>query len=273
MKALRIVRTTLAVLFLAASLTALIMGVKAHPVTLLAEKTQIILSAISITAGATLVWLLLTFVFGRVYCSTVCPVGTISDLFMRCRRIIPGLHRHKFRYRHRAGWSVHIVWVYAVCLILGIVAVPFLIEPWNIMRNVTAAVNPGTVSMTWVTIGAGTLTGIIGGITAMLLIAVTSVLYGRRFCTDICPLGVAMGWLSNYSVYHLEIDRDRCTSCGLCEDICRSECVKMVSRYIDDTRCVRCFDCIGKCPEQAIRFQVNRNRPATPLMIRSKRRT
>lgn len=246
------------------------MGARVHPVAMAAEKSQVILSTISISAGTALAWFLLTFVFGRVYCSSVCPVGTLSDLFMKCRRFFPKLRRRTFNYRPRSRWSVHIVWIYILCLLIGILGVPFLVEPWNIMRNVASVVNPDAVSSTWLTIGASALTGMIGGIAAILLIAVLAVLYSRRFCTDYCPLGVMMGYLSAYSLYHLEIDRDKCVSCGLCEEICRSQCVKIVSRYIDDSRCVRCFDCVSRCPNDAIRFQLNRNRPMTPLLMRTK---
>lgn len=273
MKALRNIRLSLAALFLAASLGALFLGARPHTLGWMAEKSQVILSALSVSAGTTLVWLLLTFVFGRVYCSTVCPVGTLSDIWMMCRRFFPRLRNRPFRYRQRSRWAVHILWVYILCLLFGVVGIPFLIEPWNMMRNVAATVNPDTVQATWSTIGVSALTGTIGGIVAMVMVAALSILYGRRFCTDFCPLGTAMGLLSNYSVYHLEIDRDQCTSCGVCEEICRSQCIKSVSRYIDDTRCVRCFDCINKCPAEAIRFQMNRNRPATPLMMRTKKRS
>lgn len=76
--------------------------------------------------------------------------------------------------------------------------------------------------------------------------------------------------LSDYAIYHIEINPDKCTSCGLCEDVCRASCIKTVSRYVDNSRCVRCFDCVARCPEEAIKFQPNRNRPATPLMRRVK---
>ena len=102
MKLLRIVRISLAALAFVASAAALLMGAEVHPVARLAEKSQIILSSLSITAGTAIVWLLLTFLFGRVYCSTVCPVGTMSDLFLKIRRLIPGLRSKPFRYRPRS---------------------------------------------------------------------------------------------------------------------------------------------------------------------------
>ena len=66
MKLLRIVRISLAALVFVASAAALLMGAEVHPVARLAEKSQIILSSLSITAGTALVWLLLTLLFGRV---------------------------------------------------------------------------------------------------------------------------------------------------------------------------------------------------------------
>ena len=63
---------------------------------------------------------------------------------------------------------------------------------------------------------------------------------------------------------------DRCTGCLKCEEACPANCIKAVSRYVDNTRCVRCFDCLHVCGDDAIHYQPNRNRPATPLMRKAK---
>ncbi len=268
MKQLRTVRIVLAALFFAASLACLVLGPRVNPMARLAGGSQIMLSAISVTLGATLVWLLATFLFGRVYCSTVCPVGTLSDIFLLCRRAIPRLRRRTFRYRPRSRASVHVLWIYLLCTVVGLLAVPFAIEPWNIMRNIVAVFHPSAVEATWISIGLGAATGIAAGVVSLVLIAVSSIWFGREFCSRYCPIGTAMGMLGDQTVWHIEIDPDRCTSCGLCEEICRSQCVKVAGRLVDNGRCVRCFDCVARCPEGAIRFQPNRNRPATPLMRR-----
>ncbi|MDE6039506.1 MAG: 4Fe-4S binding protein, partial [Paramuribaculum sp.] len=47
------------------------------------------IAAMSLTVFA--VWILLTLVFGRIYCSTVCPAGTLMDVSARmARRGSPG---------------------------------------------------------------------------------------------------------------------------------------------------------------------------------------
>lgn len=268
MKQIRAIRRLLAILFFIASAACLILGPQVHPMAKATSQLQIILSAASVTLGATLVWLLLTFLFGRIYCSTVCPIGTFSDLFLALRRRIPRLDR-PFSYRPASRWAIHIVWIYALCLLVGIVVVPWLIEPWNIARNMAAVANRGAVASTWATIGVGAGTGAAAGLVSALLIGLTSLWYGREFCRW-CPLGNALGALQTRSVMHIEIDPDRCTSCGLCEEKCRTQSIKVVSRLVDPSRCVRCFDCAADCPEDAIRFQINRNRPASPLMRKVK---
>lgn len=270
MKQLRAIRILLAVIFLIASAACLTVGPHIHPLAQAAGAAQIVLSTASITIGAALVWLLITFLFGRIYCGTACPIGTYSDIFFRIRRKIPRLN-HPFSYRHPSRMTVHILWVYVLCLLFGIVGVPFLIEPWNIARNMAAAVNSDAVSQTWLQIGWGATTGIVAGVVSAILIAAVSLWRGREFCTRFCPLGTAFGLLHGQTVYHIEIDPDKCISCGKCEDNCRSQCIKVVSRYVDNSRCVRCFDCVADCPSGAIRFQPNRNRrPATPLLRKTK---
>lgn len=270
MKQLRAIRILLAVLFLIASAACLFIGPQAHPMARASMQVQIILSAASITVGATLVWLLLTFLFGRLYCAMICPIGTFSDVFFRIRRLFPKLNR-PFSYRHRSRWSIHIAWIYLLCVIAGVVCVPYLIEPWNIARNMTALANPQNLSSTWATVSTGAATGVIAGIVSAILIAASSLFYGREFCTRYCPVGTLLGYVQDHAVMHIEIDPDKCISCGKCEDNCRAQCIKTVSRYVDNARCVRCFDCVADCPTGAIRYQINRNRrPATPLLRKAK---
>lgn len=266
MKQLRAIRILLAALFLLAATACLVIGPHIHPMAGAAQNLQILLSTSSVTMGVTLVWLVLTFIFGRIYCASVCPVGIFSDVFFRVRRWIPKLNK-PFSYRPHSKLSVHILWVYVVCLLAGVIVVPFVIEPWNIARNMASAVNESAIEKTWTTIGLGAMTGVIAGIVSALLIAITSLWRGREFCTRYCPLGTALGIVQQHSLMHLELDPDKCTSCGLCEDKCRAQCIKIADRHIDHKRCVRCFDCVADCPEGAIRYQFNRNmRPSSPLM-------
>ncbi len=267
---LRVIRIVLATLFFVAAVAYLAISPAVHPMTRISRDVQIIPSAITVTMGVTLVWLAITFIFGRVYCSSVCPVGTLQDIVTWiCRRLRP---KRKFRYQQARKVRYHILVVYVICLLAGVVAVPLWIEPWNIMGNICSAVNPDAARATWIELGIGTATGIAAGIVSALLIVICAAFTGRGFCNMVCPIGTALSIIEPHCLYHIEINPDKCTGCLKCEDVCPAQCIKVVSRYIDNSRCVRCFDCTGVCDDDAIRFQPNRNRPASPLMRKVKQR-
>lgn len=256
-------------MFFIATVVYLVFGPQAHPMAVVSRKAQIVLSTGAAAIGALLVWLVLTFIFGRIYCSTVCPIGTLTDLFSFLGRKIKRFNK-PFSYRPAKQWSIHILLVYVICVLIGLVVVNYVIEPWNMMCNIASIANPSAVDNTWVSLGLGAAVGMIAGIISLILLAIYAILRGRAFCTDICPIGTAMGLLHEHNIYHIEIDPDLCTSCGACEDSCKASCIKVAGRYVDNSRCVRCFDCLAACPEDAIRYQTNRNRPATPLFRKTK---
>ncbi len=275
MKRLKIIRIILATLFLGAAIGYVCVGPKAAVLAPVAVEVQIVPSAFGVTLGATLLWFTLTFIFGRVYCATACPIGTLLDcaLWLR-RRVKPNGKRRRmgagppFRYRpaRRARWEILLA--YIVCLVLGIGVVPLLIEPWHIFCNIAELTHPSEAAAPWLQLGISGVTGLLaGGITA-LGVLLSGLFWGREFCTVICPIGTALAAATNYSFYHIEIDPDRCINCFECEHNCPASCIKVVSRFVDDTRCIRCMECTSRCPNDAIRLQLNRKRPATPLFIR-----
>lgn len=265
MRNLRVIRIFLSVVFFIATVAYFAVGPNVNPMTRVAERVQIIPSAIAMSMGAILFWILASFLFGRIYCSSVCPVGAFQDFVIYLGKKTRRFGRPaSFRPPLPVRW--HILAIYVVCLVVGVMAVPFWIEPWNITRNVASLGDPSAVDATWIVLGLGVGAGMIAGIVSLILIAVCALLTGRGFCTQICPIGTALGSFQDYTLLHIEIDPDKCTSCMKCEEVCRSRCVRVVGRHVDNSRCVRCFDCLAVCENDAIRFQANRNRRGTPLL-------
>lgn len=232
------------------------------------ERMQIIPSALAAGMGIIIVWLAITFLFGRIYCSSVCPLGTLQDIVIRLRSRIKPL-RKPFRYHPGHFTRYHILIIYAICLAIGAPLVCIWIEPWEIMRNICGAVTPTAAEAAWLTLGIGLGAGVASGILSALAITICALLTGRGFCTDVCPVGTALGCFHEITLFHIEIDPDKCINCMRCEEVCKSSCVKVVGRHVDNSRCVRCFDCLAVCPNDAIRFQINHNRPSFPLFRRA----
>lgn len=255
----------LALVMLFVSLLWLLLGTRAPVYALIAEESQIIPSAIQSCLGVTAAWIIATLLFGRIYCSTVCPVGTLQDIVIWSRRKAdPG---HKFRYESPKKIWIVILVAYLVSLVAGIWAVAYVIEPWNIMRNAASAVRATDTETTWQAIGVSVGVGVAAGAFMIAAILFSAWKWGRTFCTTVCPIGTALGCLHSQALMTIAIDPDKCISCMKCEEICASKCIKVAERHVDNSRCVRCFDCTAICPNDAIRFQLNRGRGRqTPLM-------
>ncbi len=262
---MRSFRIMLALVMLFASLLWLLLGTSAPVYAIVSERAQIIPSAIQTCLGATAMWIIGTMLFGRIYCATVCPVGTLQDIVIWSRR--KANPKHAFRFQEGSKIRYIVLVAYIASLVASILAVGYVIEPWNIMRNAASPVRPADVFTTWDSMGVSVGIGAAIGLVSLALILLCAWKWGRVFCTTICPIGTALGCLHTQSLMHIAIDPDKCISCMKCEDVCASKCIKVEQRFVDNSRCTRCFDCTEICPNGAINFQLNRGRNRqTPLM-------
>lgn len=258
-------RIIIAALMLAASILFLTAGPQVLPMCGIAEQSQIIPSAISACTATTVFWIVVTLLFGRLYCATVCPVGALQDAAVWLRKKKDP--KMTFRYKEGNQWRYRILLVYAVSLAIGVLAVGYVIEPWNMMRNAASAVRPEDTATTWSSIRVSAGVGIGVGMASLCVILAWAWRCGRAFCSEVCPIGAALGCVHQQTLMHIAIDPDKCISCMKCEDVCSSRCIKVTERLVDNSRCVRCFDCLEVCPNAAIRFQQNKDRHRqTPLM-------
>ena len=206
---------------------------------------------------------------GRVYCSTVCPLGVFQDIVIRIRRmfggkVVPGRCEAP---SNRLRFAVFLLC--AGCALCGLMAFPALIEPYSAYgRMVTHLLRP---AMQWAVnliaawgeahdkywvmsdeiVVAGPLALAVAS-SSLLAIATLAASRGRWFCNAICPSGTVLSLLSKKPLVRLRIDSAKCVSCGLCVKTCKTGCIDIASGKIDDSRCVRCFNCIGACRKGAL---------------------
>lgn len=64
-----------------------------------------------------------------------------------------------------------------------------------------------------------------------------------------------LGILSIRPLYRIEIDKPACTSCGICESVCKAECINSKEKFVDNSSCIRCFNCLSVCPFHAIKYK------------------
>ncbi|MDR3182952.1 MAG: 4Fe-4S binding protein [Planctomycetaceae bacterium] len=212
-------------------------------------------------------WLIITLLFGRLYCSTVCPCGFLQDIIARAGTLVFGIKK-RFRYRSpmtktRSG--------FLLVFIAGCAAFPLivsLLDPYsNYGRIITSLVRPvylgGNNFIAWFSGGhnsylqfkAVPFWGSAFGVAVffLFLAGILSFLYGRRYCNIICPVGTLLGLLSRFSFFRIRI-KSGCLSCGLCEKTCKGECIDSKAKTVDASRCVTCFNCLGVCKKNSIAF-------------------
>lgn len=78
----------------------------------------------------------------------------------------------------------------------------------------------------------------------------------RAFCKYICPIPVFQKITSRYAIMKIEINREKCIDCGLCEKNCPMN-IKLLSykeahKRISSTECIMCTTCIEVCPRRAV---------------------
>ena len=222
------------------------------------------------------VWLLVTLLFGRVYCSTVCPMGTLQDLIARLPRMGRGWQQSRpYHFKSPTpGLRYGSLALIAACFVGGFSLLLALFDPWSAFGRIAGNFLTPLVEL----IGGRTV--LAASATALSVAAVTfagiawaSWRWGRKFCNTLCPAGNSLSIVSRCALFHFDIDTDVCVNCRRCEHVCKAQCIDLSDHVIDSSRCVVCFDCLAECPEDAISYTTRRKRLALPMMQKVKTAT
>ncbi len=235
-------------------------------------KVQLLPAVLALNFGVVAALLVLTLLFGRIYCSVVCPLGVMQDVISWIHGSKKKKNRYRFSYSPAKNWLRHTVLaVFIVCIIVGAHSAVALIAPYSaygrIASNILAPIYQlGNNFFAWIAERAGSYafysvdvwirSAATFAISAVTLAVVGTLAWkhGRTWCNTICPVGTVLGFFSRFSLFAPMIDTEKCRNCGLCGKQCKSACINMKEHEIDYSRCVVCMDCIGACKEGAIRY-------------------
>ena len=221
-------------------------------------KLQFLPSLLALNFAVIIGVLLITLLFGRIYCSVICPMGIFQDVVIWIRRKGEKLFKkkktHKFKYVSEHKWVRYGVLVLSIVSIIAsgqmLIA---LIAPYSAYGRMVRSV---------AAMGSDTMTPalIITGLLTLVIICVCAWLWGREYCNTVCPVGTTLSLLSRFSLFRPVIDESKCINCGKCARGCKSGCIDFKAHRIDYSRCVDCFDCIETCAEDALKFKYVCNR-------------
>lgn len=243
-------------------------------------KVQFLPAVLALNAGVVVALVVVTWLFGRVYCSVICPLGVMQDgvSWLNGRR---KKKRYRFTYSPAVSWLRYgMLVVFTVALIFKMGWVVAWLAPYSaygrIAQNLFAPLwGWGNNALAYLAERVGSyafyetevwLKSLPAFIMAALTFAVITALAwrnGRTYCNTICPVGTVLGFLSRYSLFRPVIDTEKCNGCTLCSRRCKASCIDAKTHKIDYSRCVACMDCIGTCRQGAIRYRLRSKREAT----------
>lgn len=233
---------------------------------------QFVPAVLALNAAVIVGLLVLTLLFGRVYCSVICPLGIFQDIIS----YVSGLRRRK---RHRFSYSPAINWLRYIFLALFIVALAAgfasfasLLDPYaaygrmashllapvyrwgnNLLAGMAEKLDSYAFYNTEIWLKS--LPVLIVAIATLVVLCVLAWRNGRTYCNTVCPVGTVLGFISRYSLFRPVIDTEKCTHCHLCSRTCKASCIDSENTQIDYSRCVACMDCLDTCRQKAITYR------------------
>mgnify|MGYP002702552845 FL=1 len=275
---LRKIRITLAVLlFLAVTALFLDFTGTIHAWLGWMAKIQFLPALLALNVGVVVALVLLTLLFGRVYCSVICPLGVMQDIvsWVSGRR---KKKKYRFSYSPEKRWLRYgMLGLFIAAMIAGIGSFVALLASYSsygrIASNLFAplyrwgnnllayfAERVDSYAFYETEVWMKSLPTFIIAVVTFVVLFVLAWWNGRTYCNTICPVGTVLGFLSRFSLFRITIDESKCNGCGLCSRKCKAACINGKEHRVDYSRCVVCMDCIDTCKHGAIKYRLRSKR-------------
>jgi len=240
---------------------------------------QLVPAILAGSFGILAVLILLTFLFGRIYCSVICPMGILQDIIAWVSKKFNKKKKYSYsKSKNILRWSVLGVFIISLLFSLTFLALfAENLEPYSIFgRIATHIFRPiyfeinNLFEKIFTSFGYYTfykinivfnLHSFLIAIISFLLIGFFAWKHGRTFCNTICPTGTILSFVSKYSLFKIKIDEQKCTHCGVCDTKCKAACINSKEQKIDYSRCVDCFNCLNVCKQKALKYSPSFKQP------------
>jgi polyferredoxin len=187
--------------------------------------------------------ILVSFVFGKAFCSWLCPVGFVSELIGDFgEKLLKKIFKRRIHLPRWIDYPLRSLkylllgfLLYSVFFLMSTVAIQaFLDSPYNIVADFKMYYFFADISQTTLIILAG--------------LFILSIFIRNFWCRFLCPYGALLGIVSFLSPNKIKRNAVSCIDCGLCAKACPSYIkVDKVKTVISD-ECNTCLSCVDACP-------------------------
>jgi len=225
-----------------------------------------------------------TMVFGRFFCSFVCPFGTLHHMTGAIRPSLKGkalTDANKTNNNRRIKYFLLIAFIAAAAVGVNYAGlmdpISFLFRSLSVsilpaigigLRNFFEALAFSDIKiLNYLGYGLEALaapifgyenkvfqTGWIIGILFLIILFLNRI-RPRFWCRFLCPLGALLGVFSRFTLLTLEKDETKCTHCGACVSACQGAASPEPGQPWQNAECLLCFNCTNACKENALAFR------------------
>ena len=238
-------------------------------------KIQFLPAVLALNVVVIIALLVLTLIFGRIYCSVICPLGILQDLLAHLR---PRKNKKVGRY----AFSPEVRWlrypllaIFIIALVAGIGSFVALLAPYssygrivvNLFRPLYELANNGLAAIAEhyesyafydVDVWMRSLPTFIIAAVTFVVLAILAWVGGRTYCNTICPVGTFLSFFARFSWLKVNFDEEKCRDCAACSKSCKASCIDFKNHTVDYSRCVVCGNCIDACKFGALKYDTSR---------------
>lgn len=185
----------------------------------------------------TVVFIVVTLLVGRIFCSWICPLGTLGEwsaglarrLGIRRRELPSGVDR-------KLRWAKYLVLALVVGFAWWLGKLAWRdFDPWVAWMHLSEGFE-GFLERPWAfLILFGTVIG-------------ASLFIERFWCRYLCPLGAFLAILQRFSLFKVQRNQTSCIACGKCDRTCPVSLEPMTSDRVASPECLACGRCTDACP-------------------------
>ena len=233
-------------------------------------KLQFLEAVLALNVLVIVLLVVLTLIFGRMYCSVICPLGVMQDIIGWLGK---KAKKNRYSFSKELKWLRYPVLVlYVVALVAGIGVFVQLLAPYAAFgRIATNLLQPAYIAGNNVLAAAAEASDSylfyhqdvwMRSAVSLIIAAVTLVVLfvlawrnGRTWCNTICPVGTVLSFFSRFSWLKIHFDTEKCRNCSMCSKNCKAACIDYKNHTVDYSRCVVCGNCIESCKFGALRYK------------------
>ncbi|MCD8298032.1 MAG: 4Fe-4S dicluster domain-containing protein [Prevotella sp.] len=247
-------------------------------------KIQFLPALLALNVGIVVALIVITIVFGRIYCSIICPLGIMQDI---TSAIHGKIKKNRFCYSPEKKWLRYVMLVvFIIAFIAGINIIVSLLAPYssygriasNLLQPIYLGVNNmlayfaermDSYAFYSVDIWIKSVSTFVIAAATFVIINILAWRNGRTYCNTICPVGTVLSFFARFSLFKIRFTPDKCVACNRCAKNCKAAAINVKNHSVDYSRCVVCGDCIGKCHEHGLRYSFKIQSPTAIISTNS----